>query len=98
MTPDDMEKALEAARRRMLTWTLEHLEGAVLSNDDISISLTEGILALIDMNRALLSMRASVVEECARIADDRNNENQFGHYTSFIARQIAADIRQLNSK
>lgn len=66
MTPDEMEKALEAARRRMGNWTLSDVERAVLSNDEISPSFTEAILAVVDMNRALLSARASVVEDAER--------------------------------
>lgn len=72
MTPADMEKALEAARR---------LLDGVIDREGEDTSLVA---------RALLSARASVVEECAAEADFMQSIGR--------GRETPAAIRSLNSK
>jgi hypothetical protein len=42
---------IEEARRRMGNWTFDDIAESVLANYEISISLTEAILAVVDMAR-----------------------------------------------
>lgn len=52
-------------------------------------------LAIAAWNRRAAPDRAAIVEECAQVADRRDDEGEYGHYTAFIARRIAEDIRAL---
>ena len=54
-----------------------------------------GILDTAAWNRRAAPDRAAIVEECAKVADRRDDEGEYGHYTAFIARRIAEDIRAL---
>jgi hypothetical protein len=61
--------ALEAARRLLAGkrpggWTLDKIDETVLDSDEISVSLTEAILAATKLARAAAQEREEVVEEC----------------------------------
>ena len=68
-----------AALKFLQRFTLDDIADCVVKNDDISIALTDAILAAVTLARASQAAlkgggRDEVIEECAKVASDRRQK------------------------